>query len=75
MSEAKTWVRIAYCRDIPVREGRAVRIGNREVAIFNLGDRFLEWPERSELCRDLRHARREWDRNAGDERHSWAICC
>ena len=41
MSEAKKWVRVAYCRDIPLREGRAVKIGNREVAIFNLGDRFL----------------------------------
>lgn len=36
-----TWVRIAFCRDIPLREGRAVRVGNREIAIFNLGDRFL----------------------------------
>lgn len=36
-----TWVRIAYCRDIPLREGRAVRVGSREIAIFNLGDRFL----------------------------------
>lgn len=36
-----TWVRIAYCRNIPLREGRAVKVGNREIAIFNLGDRFL----------------------------------
>lgn len=36
-----TWVRIAYCRDIPLREGRAVKVGNREIAIFNLGDHFL----------------------------------
>lgn len=36
-----TWVRIAFCRDIPLREGRAVKVGNREIAIFNLGDRFL----------------------------------
>lgn len=35
------WVRIARCGDIPPREGRAVSVGNREVAIFNLGDRFL----------------------------------
>jgi nitrite reductase (NADH) small subunit len=41
MKEANTWIRIASCRDIPLREGRAVRIGSREVAIFNLGDRFL----------------------------------
>jgi nitrite reductase (NADH) small subunit len=36
-----TWVRIAFCRDIPLREGRAAKVGNREIAIFNLGDRFL----------------------------------
>jgi nitrite reductase (NADH) small subunit len=40
MSESKTWVRIAHCRDIPLREGRAVRVGSRDIAIFNLGDRF-----------------------------------
>ncbi len=36
-----TWMRITRCENIPVREGRAVRIGDREIAIFNLGDRFL----------------------------------
>ncbi|HTS36553.1 MAG TPA: nitrite reductase small subunit NirD [Candidatus Solibacter sp.] len=41
MSHTNTWVRIAYCRDIPLREGRAAKVGNREIAIFNLGDRFL----------------------------------
>jgi len=41
MNRRNTWVRIAYCRDIPAREGRAVKVGNREIAIFNLGDRFL----------------------------------
>jgi len=41
MTERNRWVRIAYCRDIPLREGRAVKVGNREIAIFNLGDRFL----------------------------------
>ena len=41
MSRRSTWVRIAYCRDIPLREGRAVQILTREIAIFNLGDRFL----------------------------------
>lgn len=35
------WVRIAHCHDIPVREGRAVKAGKREIAIFNLGSRFL----------------------------------
>ena len=35
------WVRITACANIPPREGRAVTIGNREIAIFNVGDRFL----------------------------------
>ena len=29
------------CENVPVREGRAVSIAGREIAIFNLGDRFL----------------------------------
>lgn len=41
MTRNETWIRIAHCRDIPSREGRAVRVGNREIAIFNLGARFL----------------------------------
>jgi len=41
MNETNSWIRIAYCRDIPLREGRAVRVGNREIAIFHLTDRFL----------------------------------
>jgi nitrite reductase (NADH) small subunit len=41
VNRTKAWIRIAYCRDIPLREGRAVKVGNREIAIFNLGDRFL----------------------------------
>jgi nitrite reductase (NADH) small subunit len=41
MKETKTWVRVARCNDIPQREGRAVQVGNREIAIFNLGGRFL----------------------------------
>ncbi len=40
-AELKRWTRIALCNDIPAREGRAVKVGNREIAIFNLGDRFL----------------------------------
>jgi nitrite reductase (NADH) small subunit len=35
------WVRITECNNIPLREGRAVKVGNRSIAIFNLGDRFL----------------------------------
>lgn len=41
MSETKRWVRITPCEQIPVREGRAVIVGGREIAIFNLGDRYL----------------------------------
>jgi nitrite reductase (NADH) small subunit len=41
MKTAKTWVRIAHCSDIPVREGRAVKAGDRAIAIFNLGHSFL----------------------------------
>ena len=40
-AESKRWTRTALCDDIPPREGRAVKVGNREIAIFNLGDRFL----------------------------------
>src|ERR671914_652232 len=35
------WIRITACQNIPPREGRAVIVGDREIAIFNLGDRFL----------------------------------
>lgn len=41
MNDTRTWIRIAHCRDIPLREGRAAKVGSREIAIFNLGDRFL----------------------------------
>ncbi len=41
MSAEKRWTRIAYCQDIPLRQGRAVAVGQRQVAVFNLGDRFL----------------------------------
>lgn len=35
------WVRVTTCDSVPPREGRAVTIGDREIALFNLGDRFL----------------------------------
>ena len=35
------WVRVTTTDNIPMREGRPVRIGSHEIAIFNLGDRFL----------------------------------
>ncbi len=35
------WFRLTTPDRIPLREGRAVHIGGREIALFNLGDRFL----------------------------------
>ena len=35
------WFRVTTVDNIPLREGRAVRIGDDDIAIFNLGDRFL----------------------------------
>ena len=45
MSEAnflsKHWIRITQIENIPLREGRSVQVAGRDIAIFNLGDRFL----------------------------------
>jgi len=41
MSGIKQWVRITEMQNIPLREGRSVSVAGREIAIFNLGDRFL----------------------------------
>lgn len=35
------WMRVTLAETVPLREGRAVTLGGREIAIFNLGDRFL----------------------------------
>ena len=35
------WTKITHTENIPVREGRAVKIGAEEIAVFNLGDRFV----------------------------------
>ena len=40
------WIRVATCDSIPPREGRAALIGDREIAIFNLGDRFFAMDNR-----------------------------
>jgi nitrite reductase (NADH) small subunit len=32
------WIRVTSTENIPLREGRSVRIGDDEIAIFNLGD-------------------------------------
>ncbi len=35
------WIRVTTAGSIPLREGRSVRIGEEEIAIFNLGDRYV----------------------------------
>lgn len=37
----KKWIRVTQVENIPLREGRPVQIGEEEIALFNLGDRFL----------------------------------
>jgi nitrite reductase (NADH) small subunit len=41
MSDTHRWIQTARCEEIPLREGRSVRLAGRDIAIFNLGDRFL----------------------------------
>jgi nitrite reductase (NADH) small subunit len=36
-----SWIRITRAEDIPAREGRSVRIGSENIAIFNTGAGFL----------------------------------
>ncbi len=36
-----SWIRVTNTESIPVREGRCVDLGDREVAIFNLGNERL----------------------------------
>ena len=35
------WIRITEAENVPLREGRVVDVGNRSLALFNLGDRFV----------------------------------
>jgi nitrite reductase (NADH) small subunit len=35
------WIRVTQPGNIPAREGRAVQLGERSVAVFNLGERFV----------------------------------
>jgi nitrite reductase (NADH) small subunit len=39
--DARKWVRVTHCGNIPIREGRLVEIAGRAIAIFNVGVRFL----------------------------------
>lgn len=41
MKANTNWVRITPIENIPQREGRSVQIGDVNVAIFNVGQRFL----------------------------------
>jgi nitrite reductase (NADH) small subunit len=41
MNEKKRWVCVTEVENIPLREGRSVHIGGHDIAIFNLGGRFL----------------------------------
>jgi len=41
MKVEKEWVRITHPGNIPLREARAVNAQGHDIAIFNLGDRFL----------------------------------
>jgi nitrite reductase (NADH) small subunit len=41
IDEETKWIAIARARDLPLREGRVVMLGDREVAVFNLGTRVL----------------------------------
>lgn len=35
------WVRVTSCDSIPLREGRVVLLEGHEIAVFNLGEKFL----------------------------------
>lgn len=37
----RRWTRITGVENIPPQEGRSVHVGGQEIAIFNLGDRFV----------------------------------
>ncbi|GAC1701339.1 MAG: hypothetical protein NVS9B4_04440 [Candidatus Acidiferrum sp.] len=41
MNVRKRWLRVTECSNIPLREGRAIKVAGLDIAIFNLGDRFL----------------------------------
>jgi NAD(P)H-dependent nitrite reductase small subunit len=41
MNRERQWTKITRAENIPLREGRPVRVGDVEIAIFNLNGRFL----------------------------------
>ena len=40
------WIRVTTTDGVPPREGRAVQLGDREIALFNLGGQFLAMENR-----------------------------
>jgi NAD(P)H-dependent nitrite reductase small subunit len=41
MTETSMWTAITPTTNVPPREGRAVKVGDLEIAIFNINGRFL----------------------------------
>ena len=41
MTVERKWTRVTHSANVPAREGRSVRMGDVELAIFNLNGRFL----------------------------------
>ena len=41
MMQESNWIRIAPADTLPLQEGRAVKVGDLELAVFNLGNRIL----------------------------------
>jgi len=41
MTSVRAWMPITEAQNIPSREGRAVTVGDQEIAIFHLEDRYL----------------------------------
>jgi len=41
MNDVCDWTPITKAENIPIREGRAVSVGDQEIAIFHLEDRYL----------------------------------
>lgn len=35
------WIKVTTCASIPLREGRSLTLRGRELALFNMGDRFV----------------------------------
>lgn len=46
MNHQDRWIEAVRCGDIPLREGRSVKIAGREIAVFNLGDRWAAMESR-----------------------------